>query len=369
MKCSFRIDEKSLFVGVKNDFSKGQSATVHTPLNQSINPKKWHNDVYHFLNAYPSIDVNKLPHTLIDKCLRKTTSKANTEIVYFFVFSKFSLDGTPFNVDASFAIYVKKEISPKITKRDGKLTDNTHLGREKLHYPKSLVHSTDGYNIDNKLVLDKILEVNGGFAYMVNGFDVDFDTNVLNFNTTMIGIKNIPLSNVFKRQKGVGVKLLVNGVNFEELSLSSSTNANLTTEEKNAFLATIEKIQKSCHSNGSLGEEYVFNNLTEILGEQDIKYPVHVSKKYPQSPYDIECVVQGTKLYIEVKSTASDKQVFYMSKGERQFMEKYEDHYILVMITNVKSGYRQHKEYNKSQIMNEHIMSQEPQTIKFTLKK
>ena len=364
----FRIDEKSLFMGVKNDFKKGQSATVHTPLNQSADPKKWHNDVYQFLKNYPSRDTTRLPQTLTDKCLRKTTSKSESKIVSFFVFDKFAVDGVPFNVDASFAMYVKQETSEQITTREGKITPNTHLGREKLHYPISLVHSTDGYNIDNNAVLDKIIEVNGGFAYMVNGFDIDSDTGRLNFNTTMIGLKDVPLSNVFKRQKGIGAKLLVNGINFDELNIESPINKVLTKEENNAFIATMEKIQKKCRSNGAIGEEYVFENLSNILG-YGIEHPVHVSKKYPLSPYDIECIVNGLKLYIEVKSSATDKQTFYMSKGERQFMDKYDEHYVLILITNVRSEYRQHKKYKKSQILNENIMSQEPHTIKFTLKK
>ncbi len=271
-------------------------------------------------------------------------------------------------MDASFAMYVKQETSEQITTRDGKTAPNTHFGREKLHYPKSLVHSTDGYNIDNNAVLNKILEVNGGFAYMVNGFDVDPTSGSLNFSTTMIGLKDVPLSNVFKRQKGIGTKLLVNGINFDELNVTSPMDKILTKEENNAFLATIEKIQKKCRSNGATGEEYVFENLSKILGE-GIEHPVHVSKKYPLSPYDIECFVNGLKLYIEVKSSATDKQTFYMSKGERLFMDKYDEHYILILVTNVQSEYRQHKKYKKSQILNESIMSQEPQTIKFTLKK
>ena len=44
MKYYFDIDEKSLFVGVKNNYSKGHSATVHTPLNQAAKEDNWRND-------------------------------------------------------------------------------------------------------------------------------------------------------------------------------------------------------------------------------------------------------------------------------------------------------------------------------------
>lgn len=44
-KIKFKIDEKSLFYGVYNDYKKGQTATVSTPLNQSSNPDKWRKDI------------------------------------------------------------------------------------------------------------------------------------------------------------------------------------------------------------------------------------------------------------------------------------------------------------------------------------
>ena len=61
MKFSFVIDEKSLFIGVKNDYSRGQSPTVHTPLNQSKDRGKWHTDIYEFLAKCKSTDINRLP--------------------------------------------------------------------------------------------------------------------------------------------------------------------------------------------------------------------------------------------------------------------------------------------------------------------
>ena len=45
MKFRFKIDEKSLFYGLYNDYAKGQTATVSTPINQSKDPNKWHKDI------------------------------------------------------------------------------------------------------------------------------------------------------------------------------------------------------------------------------------------------------------------------------------------------------------------------------------
>lgn len=367
MKYSFDIDEKSLFRGVKNDFSKGQSPTVHTPLNQSNDKKKWRNDIYDFINGYTSEDVNSLPVILKEKCMPKTTSKASSIIVGFFVFSKFTLDGEPFETNRSFAMYVKKETSKIIVQRNGEITDNTHLGREKLHYPISLSHITDGYNIDNKIVLDKILEVNGGFAYVVNGFDVDTETNTLNFKTTMIGPEGVLLSNVFKRKKGVGVKLLVDGISLDKSSILSTSNKILTKEENEAFISTLEKIQRSSRLSGAMGEDYVYDNIEKIIGRIP-EEKRHISKLYPLSPYDIECKVNGETIYIEVKSTKDSRKFFYMSKGERRFMDKYEQHYLLILVTNVVSNHKRAIKYQRKDIIDSKKMEQECQSIKFIAK-
>ena len=175
------------------------------------------------------------------------------------------------------------------------------------------------------------------------------------------------MSNVFKRQKGVGIKLLVNGINLEKEVFASSANDILTDNENKAFMATLEKIQKSSRHNGKIGEEYVFDNIEKILGEK-IENKVHISKKYPQSPYDIECFVNGKKLYVEVKSTDQEKQTFYMSRGERKFMDKYDDFYFLVLVTNVKSNRKKSFKYKRNDIIDEDKMKQEHQSIKFIVK-
>ncbi len=364
MKYSIVIDEKSLYRGVKNDFSKGQTPTVHTPLNQSKDEKKWRKDIYDFLNGCGSEDITKLPKRLYDKCLPQTTSKASSKIAGFYIFSKFALDGVPFFVDYSFAMYLKEETSESIIQRDGKVSMNTHLGRQKLHYPISLAHITDGYNIDNRVVLDQIIKENGGFAYVVNGFDYDTETMTLNFKTTMIGLEGVLLSNVFKRQKGIGVKLLVDGIGLDKLSIVSTADKVLTKEENNTFISSLEKIQKSSRSNGQKGEDFVFDNIEKIIGKKP-EEKVHISKKYPLSPYDIECIINGVKMYIEVKSTEKEKKVFFMSKGERQFMEKYEKQYLLVLVTNVKSSHRRHFKYQRKDLMESKNVKQELQDIKF----
>lgn len=47
----FGIDEKTLFIGAKNYFRRGQSAIVHTPLNQSRDKEKWRKEIYRFFKV------------------------------------------------------------------------------------------------------------------------------------------------------------------------------------------------------------------------------------------------------------------------------------------------------------------------------
>ena len=367
MKYYFDIDEKSLFVGVKNNYSKGHSATVHTPLNQAAKEDNWRNDIYAFLKGYDSINIDSIPERLKEMCLRNTTSQAKGIITHFYVFSNFSLDGMPFEADCSFAMYVKEETDDVIINREGAAVANTHKGRQKLHYQKTLAYTSDGYNIDNNKVLNRIIEVNGGFAYVVNGFEVDTENKSLNFRTTMIGLEGVLLSNVFISKKGVGKKLLVDGT-LLQMGIPHISKGVISKEEKNKFFETLEKIQESSRANGRNGEEYVINNIKKILKKESIKEIRHVSNDYPQSPYDIECVVDDKKLYIEVKSTKGEKKEFYMSKGERLFMEKYQDKYLLILVTNVNTRHKKPFQYHRDDIINEEIMRQELQGIKFIVR-
>lgn len=367
MKYSFNIDEKSLFHGVENDYRKGHSPTIHTPLNQSKDKNKWHKDIYDFIYGYGAEGIEHLPKSLKEKCLQKTTSKASCKIIKLFVFSKFALDGEPFMVDYSFAMCVKEETDETIVKRNGKTAENTHLGRQTLHYLTALAYSSEGYNIDNRKVLDKILEVNGGFAYVVKGFDFDTEKKILNFRTIMIGPEGISLSSVFKRKKGVGVKLLVDGIKSDNSVHIPIGDNSLTKEEVDAFFTTLGKIQETSRINGLIGEKYVYDNLEKIIGAKP-EAPNHLSKDYPQSPYDIECKVNGETKYIEVKSTESNKKIFYMSSGEIKFMDKYRQHYLLILVTNVNSEHKRYTKYQRDDIMNPEKMEQECQSIKFIVK-
>lgn len=369
MKIRFSIDEKSLYRGIVNNYEKGQSATVHTPLNQSKDPTKWRKDIYDFIANYPSMDVTNLPSVLVDKCIRKTVSQAGTKLVKFYCFSELLIDGKPFSPKASFAIYVKEEIDRLVKGKDGKAKQNVHFGRQKLHYPITLKYISDGFNIDNEKVLNTIMDTNGGFAYVVHHFEIDTLKNSLNFITTMIGLKDaVLLSDVFIRKKGRGQKLHVTAMNSSpRIQEYCETGEQILTHEENEkFYKTLEKIEEARRKNGLMGEEYVFNNIQRIIGKK-VMNPVHTSKKYPSSPYDIEYELDGVKMYLEVKSTSGKRKEFYMSREERHFMEQYNENYSLVLVIKVGKKGQKDYIYTMKQIMLSTMMHRVILDMKFSV--
>lgn len=353
-KIRFKIDEKSLYLGTYNDFNKGQTATVSTPLNQSKDEKKWRNDILELRNY--NCNIKNPPDMLINQCQK--SSHSGNSIDNVFVFTNLLVDGLKLNTKSHFAMYLKRETDEYINKLNGAKTINTHFGRIKLHYPITLKFKADGYNIDNQDVLKCIMNQNGGFAFVVRGFEYYQDTKTLNFITSLIGPNGIPLSTVFRRQKGVGKKLMIdpNKVVDNDYIVIIEPNS----DNQSAANVSYELINKARSENGRLGEEFIYELLKDKLSEDNELY--HTSLDYPQSPYDIEYVENGEKKYIEVKSTAGTKPIFNMSSGELKFMEKYKDSYKLYMVTEVKEKFPKYKEYTYYDIMK---MKKEYPSVRF----
>jgi hypothetical protein len=339
----FKIDEKSLYFGVKNDYVRGETPTVATPLNQSRNPSKWHKDVFDFIAKDPGL--TKLPAMLVKRCTPKTTSKAKSNIVHFYEFKKLLVDGVPLHANASFGMYVKEETDSLILSRTGQMVTNTHKGRLKLHYPMGLLFKADGFNIDNNRVLNAILDLNGGFAFIVRGFEVNLDDMSLNFLTSLIGVAGIFTSSVFKIGKGTGKKLLVSGFDSSANDISGDSgfavDPNFQASDGNIHFSDLDKAKAE---NGKLGEEYVLSNIYKLI-DKSVKDVYHTSKDYPTSPYDIEYTLNGVKKYLEVKATSGTKGIFNMSSGEIKFMKHYKDNYLLILVTEVREKFPKTKSF------------------------
>ena len=327
----FKIDEKSLFYGCKNDFTKGHTATVSTPINQSSDPEKWHKDILGMIDTEARIDPSTLPEMLIHKC--QVNSKSENIIQDVFIFDKIMVDGKKIDSKCQFIMYIKKETAEFIKNSKGKMVENTHLGRLKLHYPTSFPYKADGFNIDNEAILKEILNLNKNYAYIVRGFEYNCDNKSLNIITSIIGPFNALLSTVFRVAKGTGKKLRTdfNAVTIEELMMNSLKDDNEDFDVPDIFSTR----NKSSRYNGKKGEDFIFDLL--IAENKD---PYHTSVDYPTSPYDMEYVtVEGKKIYVEVKSTQGERLYFRMSKYEYNFMNEYKDQYELYVVTNVKDDF------------------------------
>lgn len=327
----FKIDEKSLYYGCKNDFLKGHTATVSSPLNQSSDPKRWRNDILELIKTNARLSDDKIPKRLIEFC--KRSSKSENIIQDIFVFDNIFVDGKKVETNSQFIMYIKKEVASKIKKLNGKFTSNTHFGRLKLHYPITFKYKSDGFRIDNNDILKKILEINKEYAYIVRGFEYNEEDKSLNIITSLIGPSGALLSTVFKVGKGVGKKLRT------DLSSAKLVNMEKNNADDDILYDKYAERDKVSRYNGKKGEDYIYDIC---CNEQKDVY--HTSVDYPESPYDMEYIDKnGQKIYVEVKSTQNDKITFRMSIYEYEFMNKYKEQYVMYIVLNVKDEFPTYK--------------------------
>lgn len=341
----FKISETSLRYGMYNNYKKGHTASVETELNQSKNPNKWRNDILQLRTMNCRVDDNKITSDLIAACRKNEKNKTN--VTDIFVFDNILVNGEKLDVNASYCMYIKEEISETANIINASHNSNTHLGRLMIHYPISFDYRKDGFNINNRLILDKIMEENGDYAFVVNGFVYYPETHTLNFLVKLVGPRGILLTSVFKEGKGVGQKLKIDDCFSYENNVIVTCKRNVVTGKEDI---EIEEINRTRSSNGVKGEEFVYQLLKERLLEDNDLF--HTSKTYKFSPYDIEYVEAGVKKYIEVKATQSNKEIFNLSSGELKFMNEHKDNYILYMVTNINSEFPNYKIYTYKDIMN-----------------
>ena len=133
------IDTKSLYFNIKNDNKKGHTATVATPLKQGASV---HEEL---------LQITTLPEGINSFCREELASiilaksRAQAKINGIYVFEKLSVNGTPVNTDSAFCMYIREETDP----------NNVHFGRQKVHYPTSLVYEDEDVNINNKSVINR----------------------------------------------------------------------------------------------------------------------------------------------------------------------------------------------------------------------
>ena len=117
------IDTKSLYFNIKNDNKTGHTATVATPLKQGASVRQ---ELMQIVTIPENINSFSR-ESLISQILSK--SRADAKINHVFLFDRISVNGKLLGQTPLFCMYIREETSP----------NNIHFGRQKLHYPPSLV--------------------------------------------------------------------------------------------------------------------------------------------------------------------------------------------------------------------------------------
>ena len=173
------IDVKSLYFNIKNDNKKGHTPTVATPLKQGASI---HEELARIVDIPENIDLYDREE-LISKIQSK--SRVQAKINKIFVFDRIAVNGILLEGVPSFCMYIREETD----------SQNVHCGRQKVHYPISLVFEEK--NIHNKNVLKMVSNYLCNYAFLVEAFEYDFENQILNFDITIVGEENIPYSKVF----------------------------------------------------------------------------------------------------------------------------------------------------------------------------
>lgn len=313
------IDTKSLYFNIKNDNKTGHTATVATPLKQGASVRQelaQISDIPENINAISR-------ETLISHLLSK--SRAAAKINKIFLFDRVSVNGKILENTPSFCMYIREETDP----------GNIHCGRQKLHYPPSLAFEDLEVNINNRTVVNAVSEKLCDYAFLVEAFEYDTDTGILNFNTTVVGENGIPYSKVFINRRGVGNKF----------TLQFSESSHLYDLE---IIALREALGYDAVGPDNFNEVMALNTqkaqdlAVEHIGRQggsDIRVLTEV---YPYSIYDIDYRRDGKTHYLLLKHTATKSKYLSLPLSKVRFLNDFSCNAELLLITDINGSPKLH---------------------------
>lgn len=306
------IDVKSLYLNIKNDNEAGHTATVATPISQYGGVNEQLARVYQIpetLNVYSREE-------LISMLLAR--SRAEAKITNVYVFDKLSVNGCRIESNTSFAMYVREET------KEGYI----HCGRRKLHYPISLKYSDEEVDINNKSVLKTISEFLADYAFIIEAFEYDTETGVLNFDAIIVGNKNIPYSKVFINRRGAGGKFTTI---FSEEAESYDTEI-IALREKFGFAnVSPANYTEVIDKNRLLAERVAYEEL-QAVGAENIR---NLSSEYPYALYNFEYLKDGIKNYLIVRYTATKVKYFNLSINKIKFINTFADKVAICLVTDI----------------------------------
>ena len=306
------IDTKSLFMNIFNDNESGHTATVSTPIKQRNTLDEELNQIF---NIPKQFDFNSKP-LLIDELIKN--SKSQIKITNVFLFDKISVNGLLIeNDNVLFGMYVKEEVD----------STKYQFGRIKLHYPMSLKYEDEDINIDNKYVMNMISKKVSDYAFIVNSFEYDLETNILNFNITIIGENRIPYSKVFINNKGTGNKFSsIFNENAESYDMEIIGLRQVFGQEVNPdnYLSYMDEAKSKA-----------MKATESLLNSESYDTILNISSMYPYSLYDYECRKGSFVKYILMFYTTSNTEYFNISSKKLKFVNDFTDDVEIFIVTNV----------------------------------
>ena len=245
-------------------------------------------------------------------------SRVEAKITNIFVFDKISVNGVLLNDVPEFCIYIREETAENYI----------HQGRQKIHYPMSFKYSDNEVEINNKIVMQAISSELNDYAFIVEAFEYDTITRVLNFDTIIVGYNQIPYSKVFINRRGVGGKFT--SAFSEEAEMYDAEIIAL--REKFGY----QEVGPDNFSDMVEKNKEIAINLVKIqLEEQGATDVRELVKEYPYALYDIEYKLQGAKHYCIIRFTSTHLTYFNLSANKIQFCNAFSEAVNIYFVSDV----------------------------------
>ena len=306
------IDTKSLYKNIKNDNTSGHTATVATPLKQGNSYNKQLGQILEIKEK--EIIFDDKPE-LIKELIKN--SKSKIQIKNVFVFDNIAVNGILIKTDRQYCIFIKEEIDP----------EKAQYGRLKIHYPNTLKYSDIDLDIDNKAVMNEVSKVLNNYAFIVNSFQYDKITQILNFDAFVVGENDVPYSKIFVNEKGTGNKFTkifkdaTEDYDVEIIAIRDRLGEKINTENYFEFC-------ENMHIDA-------VNYIKNILEERGAKNIENVSLKYPYLLYDIRYEINGVVRYALVFWTATKIKYFNLSMKKNLFCHDFKNFSDIYLVSDV----------------------------------
>lgn len=313
------IDTKSLYFNIKNDNKHGHTATVATPLKQGSSVRQELAQISDIPENINSVSRESLISQLLSK------SRAAAKINKVFLFDRVSVNGKVLENTPSFCMYIREETAPS----------NIHCGRQKLHYPPSLIYEDLEINVNNRIVVNAISETLCNYAFLVEAFEYDADTGILNFDITVVGENGIPYSKVFINRRGVGNKFTLQ---FSENSHLYDLEIIALREALGYDAVNPDNFNEVMTLNTQKAQELAIEYIRE-QGGSDIRVLADI---YPYALYDIDYRIGDKTHYLLIKHTATRSKYLSLPLSKVRFLNDFDGYANLLLITDINGSPKLH---------------------------